>query len=137
MMENLLKGADYTMKKAILGAATVAFMLTTTAIASACSSSIVQPGMSTVEPMIIVASGKTCGIRLNLEGWEVHRIALVERPTKGSVSIEGVRRYAYTAGKSPGQDRFVLEIETTAYDWQSGAKLQRTTWRVTRPVEIR
>jgi hypothetical protein len=125
------------MRNTVLVAASAAFLLTTTTFAVACSSSIVQPGMSITDRPIIVQAGKSCTIGMNLSGWEVHRISIVEPPKRGSMSINGTRSYTYSANKGAGQDQFVIEVETTGVDWYSGVKLQRTTWRITRPVEIR
>jgi hypothetical protein len=55
----------------------------------------------------------------------------------GTVEIRGNQGDIYRAPSKTGDDRFVMEFETTGVDWYSGVKLQRTTWRITRPVEIR
>jgi hypothetical protein len=112
-------------------------MVAATSAAHACSANTVQPGLSTTGSKIVVQPGKSCRIYLNLAGWEVHRISVAQQPRKGTVSIEGNKAYRYTAGRSGGEDSFVMEFDTTEYSWQSGAKLQRTVWRLSRPVEIR
>jgi hypothetical protein len=104
--------------------------------AAACTFSNVQPGMSTTASIVRVKAGNSCSISMDLEGWEIHRISVVEKPRFGIVQVRGNRGYVYSASKTQGVDRFVMEFETTGVDWLSGARLQRTTWRLTLPVEV-
>jgi hypothetical protein len=105
--------------------------------ANACALSNVMPGLSGVDTPIKVKPGKGCNVSMDLEGWQIHRITIVEKPRLGTVKVRGNQGYIYRASSRAGDDRFVIEFETTGVDWQSGVALQRTTWRITRPVEIR
>jgi hypothetical protein len=104
--------------------------------AHACSFSNVNPGQSTTTSVVRLAVGKACNVSMDLEGWEIHRITVVERPRSGGIEVRGTRGYIYRTGKARGADKFVMEFETTGVDWFPGARQQRTIWRLTVPVEI-
>jgi hypothetical protein len=101
-----------------------------------CTLSNVNPGQSTTSSVVRLKPGNACSISMDLEGWELHRISVAERPKAGGVEVRGNRSYVYRAGKSRGSDRFIMEFESTGVDWLTGARLQRTIWRLTIPVEV-
>jgi hypothetical protein len=98
--------------------------------------SVVQPGMNLTEPSFRIGRGKNCSATYNLEGWQIHSMTVVERPKGGRVEVRGTNVFFYYAGAKPGPDVFVIEFDTTQFDFDSGQPTFRSKWRVRQPLVI-
>jgi hypothetical protein len=104
--------------------------------AEACGKSIVVPGNNTTDPVHTMRRGTSCTATFNFGGLQINRMSIVQAPKGGSVQLIGNNRYLYRSGGNPGRDEFIVEFDTTSFDWQTGNPTFRSKWQVRQPFVI-